>query len=164
MHMKIKLINRILTKLHGSEVRPKKWAYTNHMKFNFIRNRVRITPDAVIYGVHRDSRLRAAFDCPEWPLSFCTDPVRLHLAYDQRTVNRYISTSVLFKGIENFTMSPWTANFLTIKIRPSFENWYMTVTDMNDNNALVVFGCNHVTHVPPFYARRQLHLLNSGLN
>ena len=38
----------------------------------------------------------------------------------------------------------------------------VTDPDMNDNKSLIVFGRYHVTHVPPFYSRRQLHLPISG--
>ena len=51
LDVKIKLINVILTKLHGSEVNPKKYAGTNQMKFNFTRSRFRITPGAVVFEI-----------------------------------------------------------------------------------------------------------------
>ena len=50
LYVKIKLVSVILTKLHDSEVCPKKWADTNQTKFNFIQSRVRITPDAGIFS------------------------------------------------------------------------------------------------------------------
>ena len=50
--MKIKPINAILTKLHCSEVCPKKYAFTKLMKFNFIRKSV----DATVYVRKMEAR------------------------------------------------------------------------------------------------------------
>ena len=106
----------------------------------FIRSRVRITTDAVIFElIATPSRL--------WPsgiaLSFCTDPVLSHITHVRRTVNRYISTPVLLKGNGNLTTSLRTAKFSTIKMS---QTW----TTLIRWSCLVVVTwrtCLHFTHL-----------------
>ena len=80
---------------------------------------IRITPDAGIFRVNRESEqtlaVRNAF-------VICTDSVLFHLTFVRRTVDCYISTPALINGVDDLTTPPWTVKFWTIKIRSSFES------------------------------------------